>query len=246
MSDFYSKITAPIAGNNPFGEDARYDIDFDRLKNEMEKLSDIDLDTVETLSVKILTEKSKDVRAMAWLAYVMMRRNDFARLADMFEVLAYYCQNHFDMVFPTRENAKNAALRWFSESRFIGLCEKTTISAADVPYLTKLVDAITKMKDTLNTRFSDGAPPMSSLYKYATDWKKTAEMAAKAPAVGEKVSDDADNIGSTQHSSQESALGSSVITSTDDGENVIIELTSEQYRELSESIQKINTLLKIQ
>jgi len=261
VSDFYSKLTSPIAGDNPFGVDARYDLDFDRLKNEMEKLSGIDLDTVESLATKILTEKSKDVRAMGWLAYVMTRRNDVGWLADVISVLAYYCQDHFDSVFPARENAKVAALRWFSESRYDGLCDKITVAATDVPHLTKLIDALSKIRAALEAQFSDSAPPMSSLYKRANDWMKTAKAAAAAaeaaakPAAVEaekEVSDSAGDAGSVQPAPPKPAPSSPVggspgVARVDSGkDDVVIKLTGAEYRELSECVKKIKTLLKIQ
>jgi len=178
VSDFYSKITAPIAGNDPFGADVNYDLDYERLKNEIGKLGDVNIDVVESLSFKILTEKSKDVRALAFLAYSMLKKCDFGRFADVFDALAVFCLDDFERIYPRRESAKIAALRWFSEMRFSGQCDKVEAAGADVQDVTRLVGALSKLRSALDKRFSGNAPPLSLLYKRANDWKVSAERAA--------------------------------------------------------------------
>jgi len=179
VADFYSKITAPLAGSDPFGSDVNYDLDYERLKGEMGKLGDIDADLVESLSLNILTGKSKDARALAFLAYSMLRKGDFGRLADVFSALAAYCQDDFERIYPRREGAKVAALRWFAESRFSGQCEKVAVTAADAQDMARLAEAILKLRSALDKRLSDSAPPLSLLYKRAAEWQKSAENAAK-------------------------------------------------------------------
>jgi len=197
VSDFYSKITAPIAGDDPFGADINYDLDYERLKNEIGKLGDIDIDIVESLSFKILTEKSKDARALAFLAYAVFRQNDFGRMADVFCALADYCENSFEQIYPRRESAKVAALRWLSESRFSGQCEKVTAAADDAENAARLADAILKLRQTLDQKLSDSAPPLSLLYKRAAEWKKIAESAAKptvSPVESNVNTNDIENV----------------------------------------------------
>jgi type VI secretion system protein VasJ len=183
VSEFYSKITAPVAGDDPFGVDVNYDLDYERLKNEMGKLGAIDADLVESLSFKILTEKSKDVRVMAFLAYSVLKTGDFGRLADIFCAMAVYCHDNFERIYPRRESAKVAALRWFSELRFSGLCEKAEAGAADIHDVGRLEEAVLKLRSALDKRFSGNAPPLSLLYKRTIEWKKSAESAAKQVVV---------------------------------------------------------------
>jgi len=203
VSDFYSKITAPIAGNDPFGADVNYDLDYERLKNEMGKLGDINADVVESLSFKILTEKSKDVRALAFLAYSVLRKGDFSRLADVFGALAVLCQDDFERVYPRRESAKIAALRWFSELRFSGQCEKVEAAADNLQDVARLEDAILKLRSALDKRFSGNAPPLSSQYKRTAEWKKSAESAAsQAVCPVEEPSVNNTSEGSASHPSK--------------------------------------------
>ncbi|MCL2689924.1 MAG: type VI secretion system ImpA family N-terminal domain-containing protein [Chitinispirillia bacterium] len=226
MSDFYSKITAPITGDDPFGADMNYDIDYERLKSEIGKLGDIDTDVVESLSFKILTEKSKDARVLAFLAYSMLRQNDFGRIADVFCALADYCENSFEQIYPRRQGAKVAALRWFCESRFSGQCEKVTVTAADAENAARLADEILKLRQTLDQKLSDSAPPLSLLSKRAAEWKKTAENAAK-PVV----------------SPVESSVNTNDACGDSDDTNQQEDVCNDEYDEILQYVKKIETLV---
>jgi type VI secretion system protein VasJ len=229
VSDFYSKITAPVAGDDPFGADVNYDLDYERLKSEMGKLGDIDADAVESLSFKILTEKSKDVRALAFLAYSMLRKNDFGRVADVFCALAVFCQDDFERIYPRRESAKVAALRWFSESRFSGQCEKAAATAEDVQDAVRLADAILKLRSALEKRFSDSAPPLSSLYRHAAEWKKSAENAASRPPC---PAEPPVNTGETKNTRNDSSVNPQQKPAGND-----------EYQEILQCIKKIETFI---
>jgi len=202
MSDFLSKITALIPGN-PFGSDVNHDVDYEALKFEMGKLGDIDVKTVESLSVKILTEKSKDVRALSFLAYAMLRMGDHGRLADVFCALADYCQDCYDDIFPRRDGAKLSALRWLSEARFTSACPKVDASAQDAEHVARLLGALLKLKGALEKRFSSvGAPFPLLLYKRALEWessiksaRETAPDIVSASTYGDAKKTDAANAG---------------------------------------------------
>jgi len=228
MPDFFSEITAPIAGDNPFGADVNHDPDYERLKGEMGKLGDIDVAAVEALSRKILAEKSKDARVMAWAAYAALRRNDIGRFADVFCALAYYCRESFERVFPLRDSAKAAALRWFSESRFDSQCVRAAPKESDAPHITRLKNALSQIRLALEKRYSDAAPPLSPLCKHAESWEKAVKhMLAPAavespPQARENVAGDIDTL----------------------PETVVIKLSRGEYREISDSIKKMEALLK--
>jgi type VI secretion system protein VasJ len=209
-----------------------YDLDYERLKGEMGKLGDIDAEIVESLATKILTEKSKDVRVLAFLAFSMLKQGDFGRMVDAICALTAFCQDGFEQIYPRRDSAKASALRWFSEARFGGQCEKVTVTAADAQNAERLVDAFSKLRVVLEKRFSDSTPPLSILYKRAADWKKSAESAAKPAPAAEQPS----NVGGAV-SGIRSDNGSSSVdrqTKTVDGD---------EYQEVLQCIKKIETFI---
>jgi len=193
VSGFLSKITAPIPnGGNPFGSDVNHDVDYEALKVEMGKLGDIDVNAVESLSVKILSEKSKDVRALSFLAYATLRMGDHGRLADVFCALADYCGDSYDKIFPQRDGAKLSALRWLSEARFTSACPKVEASARDAEHVARLLAALLRLKSALEKRFASvGAPFPLLLYKRALEWESAikSELEAKAAETASTYAD---------------------------------------------------------
>lgn len=249
MSDFLLTITAPLVAplceGDPFGVDVNHDSDYERLKSEMGKLGDIDVNAVEALSFKILAEKSKDARAMAFLAYASLRRGDWCRLADVFCALADYCTDNFERIFPRREGAKLAALRWFSEQRFSGQCGKASPSASDAPHITRLEGALSKLRAALETRFSDGAPPLSSLYKYVIGWKKAAEAAADKASLDDSEDDRKDsNINQLSSQNDHHDVCEKAMGADKSRDKVIIEMDYSEYLEIYQCIKKLEGLLK--
>ena len=235
MSDFFSEITAPVAGGDQFGADVNHDPDYERLKGEMGKLGDIDVSVVEALSRKILAEKSKDARVMAWAAYAALRRNDIGRLADVFCALAYYCQEGFERLFPQREGAKTAALRWFSEPRFDSQCVRAAPKESDAPHITRLKNALSQIRLALEKRYADGAPPLSSVYKHAELWEKAVKYMLAPPAADSPQ----------QAREKEKAAGNAAAGEIDSlPETVVIKLSRGEYREISDCIKKMEALLK--
>lgn len=189
MPDFLSAITAPLGGGAPFGFDINHDVDYENLKLEMGKLGDIDVNVVESLCVKILAEKSKDVRVLSFLAYAMLRMGDHGRLADVFCALAGYCRDSYDGIFPRRDGAKLSALRWLSEARFVGACPKVGAAAGDAEHVTRLLGALLELKGALEKRFSSaGAPFPLLLYKRALEWESSIK-AELEPATAVLVSE---------------------------------------------------------
>jgi hypothetical protein len=113
------------------------------------------------------------------LAYAALRKGEIGRLADVFGALAGYCQGSFEQLYPTREGAKLAALRWLSEARFTSLCPKVEASAGDAGHVARLKDALSaKLRPALEKRFSSGGAPFPLLlYKRVLEWEKSLEAA---------------------------------------------------------------------
>ena len=69
----YAALIRPIDGPKPSGEDISYDLDFERIKNEIEKLSSVSGDPpnwreVERLAGDLLGAQAKDMRVISWMA----------------------------------------------------------------------------------------------------------------------------------------------------------------------------------
>ncbi|MCL2183454.1 MAG: type VI secretion system ImpA family N-terminal domain-containing protein [Chitinispirillia bacterium] len=255
MSEFLSRLAAPVAGDDPFGVDVNHDPGYERLKGEIGKLGDIDVDLVESLSIKVLTERSKDLRAAAWLAYAVLRKGDLGRLADVVGLLVDYCADSFEQVFPRRESAKLAALRWLSEPRFTSQCPKADAAGSDGLHIAKMKEALVRLKPVLEKRFpSTGAPFPSLLYKRVIEWERAVSALAEDSAgVGEDGGQGVDlsadrTINPAGGPGESTRMGDLPPVRASDKTNgqatVVLKLTHNEYKEIVGCIGKLDTLLK--
>jgi len=105
-------ILAPIPGDNPAGEDLRYEPVYDEIK-EARRTDDLldrgdwdreiktsDWDKVIALSVEALTEKTKDLQIAVWLSEALIRKDGFKGLASGLRILTGFLSNFWDHVYP--------------------------------------------------------------------------------------------------------------------------------------------------
>ena len=105
-------VLAPIPGDNPAGEDLRYEPVYDEIK-EARRADDLldrgdwdreiktsDWDKVIALSVEALTEKTKDLQIAVWLSEALIRKDGFKGLASGLRILTGFLSNFWDHVHP--------------------------------------------------------------------------------------------------------------------------------------------------
>ena len=109
-------ILAPIPGDNPAGEDLRYEPVYDEIK-EARRADDLldrgdwdreiktsDWDKVIALSVEALTEKTKDIQIAVWLTEALTKKEGFKGLASGLRILTCFLNNFWDHVYPEIED----------------------------------------------------------------------------------------------------------------------------------------------
>lgn len=184
ISELLTAIITPISGDQPFGGSINHDVDFDTLKAEFGKIGNLDVGMIETTAQKILREKAKDIRVLSFLAYAMVRNDNWEALADIFDGLAQLAVKNFDALQPDRERAKELAFKWLSEERFKGVLADKKPAEADHPQIVRLLDALAKIKPVLEQKFPQNTPFPGELQRNAVAWEKGCKPkpAAEAPA----------------------------------------------------------------
>ncbi|MDR3013065.1 MAG: hypothetical protein LBU70_07630, partial [Chitinispirillales bacterium] len=183
-------------------------------------------------------------------------KGDVGRLADVFCALADYCTDSFEQIFPPREGAKLAALRWFSEARFSSQCPKADVSVDDAGDVARLKDALLKLRPALEKRFSSsGAPFPLILYKRVTEWEKSIETVIQsAKQVDESVDPSVDQsaaqsinrpVDQSPNPAGQPVTPKSTASSTDNPQApVVIKLNHGEYQKILDCIETIKTLIK--
>jgi type VI secretion system protein VasJ len=184
ISELLSIIVTPISDAQPYGSNINHDADFDTLKTEFGKIGNLDVGLIESTATKILKEKAKDIRVLSFLAYALLRKDDWEALADIFDGLTQLSINNFDALQPDRERAKELAFKWLSEDRFTGALADKKPAEADYAPIARLIDALTKLKPVLEKKFPQGAPFPSELQRNAVAWEKSCKPKPAAAAGG--------------------------------------------------------------
>lgn len=109
-------ILAPIAGDNPAGEDLRYTPVYDNIK-EARREDDIydpsipegdlkraDWDKVIKLCVDALTNKTKDIQIAAWMTEALINTGGFEGLSTGLKITNIFLTEYWDHVYPEIED----------------------------------------------------------------------------------------------------------------------------------------------
>ena len=81
----WEKWLAPVTPDNPAGDDAGYDDDFQQMREEVNKLSGADAGIVSQLAEKLLTTRTKDIRVATWYIWARLRQDGEKGLAGGLE-----------------------------------------------------------------------------------------------------------------------------------------------------------------
>jgi type VI secretion system protein VasJ len=110
---------APVSDTRPTGEDPGYDDDFQRIREEVNKLSGIDTGLICTLAEKLLTTSAKDIRIATYYCWARLHQDGEAGFAEGLELLAGLLRRYGQQLHPQRERSRKSALEWLAGSRVL-------------------------------------------------------------------------------------------------------------------------------
>ena len=107
----------PLAEGEGAGEDPAYDDDFQLMREEINKLSGIDPETLCRLAEKILVHTSRDIRVVTWYTFARLRRDGEQGLREGLLLLAAMLTRTGKYCHPRRPNARKSALAWLNSTK---------------------------------------------------------------------------------------------------------------------------------
>ncbi|EKT56017.1 type VI secretion system protein TssA [Providencia burhodogranariea] len=109
----------PITPESPVGEDPGYDDDFERMREEVNKLSGADTELICSLAEKLLTTTCKDVRVVTYYIWARLHKEGENGLADSLGLLAGLISRYHDTLLPARPNSRKSAIEWLAGQRVL-------------------------------------------------------------------------------------------------------------------------------
>ena len=109
----------PISDDHPTGGDPGYDDDFQRIREEVNKLSGIDTALICTLAEKLLTTTAKDIRIATYYCWARLHQDGENGFAEGLELLGALLQHYGMQLHPQRDRSRKAALEWLAGTRVL-------------------------------------------------------------------------------------------------------------------------------
>ncbi|MEQ7919135.1 type VI secretion system protein TssA [Xanthomonas sp. WHRI 1810A] len=109
----------PVNADSAVGQDPGYDDDFQRMREEVNKLSGADADHVIQMAEKLLKHTCKDLRVATYYLWARLQKDGEAGLADGLMLLAAMIERYATDVLPQRPNSRKMALEWLAGSKVL-------------------------------------------------------------------------------------------------------------------------------
>lgn len=109
----------PITAEKPIGDDPSYHDDFERIREEVNKLSGADTDLICTLAETLLTQVGKDLRVVTYYCWARLQKEGEKGFAQSLGLLAALLANYHETLLPARTHSRKAALEWLGSGRVL-------------------------------------------------------------------------------------------------------------------------------
>jgi len=154
----WARWLKPINEAQPAGEDPSYDDQFMQIREQVNKLSGCDTDTITRLSESLLTTVSKDIRVITFYAWARLHQDGEQGLAEGLELLAAALHHFGDQLHPQRSRSRQGALAWLGSARMLD--SLTLWPEADVARVCRISGALLLIEDVLNEDERNGLKPL--------------------------------------------------------------------------------------
>ncbi|HEX4500364.1 MAG TPA: type VI secretion system protein TssA [Scandinavium sp.] len=153
---------ASLSDATPTGEDPGYDDDFQRIREEVNKLSGIDTGLICQLAEKLLTTAAKDIRVATYYCWARLHQDGEAGFAEGLELLAGLLQRYGAQLHPQRDRSRKAALEWLAGSRVLdSLSLYPEVVREDAQHT---AGALLLISDSLDAEPEETRPELNALY----------------------------------------------------------------------------------
>lgn len=153
----------PISSDNPVGDDPSYEDDFERMKEEVNKLSGADTELICLLAEKLLLNFCKDVRVVTYYIWARLHKEGEHGFADSLGLLAGLLTHYHRNLLPQRATSRKAALEWLSGQRVLD--SLSLYPEVDHNEFSRIIALLALIEDEFQTWGEDEKPQLVGLHK---------------------------------------------------------------------------------
>lgn len=176
------ELAAPISADSPVGEDPKYSVEFEYVKSEIAKTTERDWDQIAEASRKVLSTQAKDITLLCYHMLAGTMSKGWGEGAAAAQALSLLMREHWDIIHPQRERARQNAVKWLIEDRTTGTFAQVAHAPADHPALAAFSKALGEIRDLLVEKFPDSPPSIKPLIQLVDEKVKATKPAAPPPS----------------------------------------------------------------
>lgn len=184
-----AKVIAPLPGEKPCGESAKYEPEYESLEQEVAKQEGVtpqpvDWGAVLRASQTILESKSKDLLVASYFAYALFDRKGYPGLAAGLKVCAAFVKNFWEDMHPEKKRIRGriAALEWLA-TRLERTMDQKRPGGGEAAAVAECVSAFEELEKTTGELLGRDAPDMSKALRLLRDFaQNTAKPVQPAAA----------------------------------------------------------------
>ncbi|SUC02407.1 type VI secretion system protein TssA [Proteus penneri] len=161
--NLWDRWLLPITPNQPVGDDPSYEDDFERMKEEVNKLSGADTELICLLAEKLLLNTCKDMRVVTYYIWARLHKEGEHGLADSLGLLAGLLIRYHDTLLPSRATSRKSALEWLSGQRVLD--SLSLYPEVDHNEFSRIIALLANIETELGTWNETEKPQFSGLYQ---------------------------------------------------------------------------------
>ncbi len=226
----------PIPGDNPVGEDIKFEPEMEEIEEEIGKLTNLnaegttDWDKVLKVGQTILSEKSKNFQVAVYVAHALLETKSMEGFPDGIHILRDIVETYWDTMYPPKKRAKarlNSVNWWKDKTEAMVASWEPVVWPSDKRSV--LMDDLTTFDSFLGDNLDDAPILRSLINQVGTIISEEAqpepeadhEPAAEAPKESEKKPESAKKAPSPKPSLSGSLPPSPVNTSDLSGDQIL-------------------------
>lgn len=194
-ADWIDPLAAPLAGDNPAGADAKYELEHEEIREQVGRLEALNGDPVDwkrvtDLAHQLLSSVSKDLLVASYLARAEYEHAGLGGLARGLELLSTLMECFWEEMFPgvRRMRGRVSALSWL-----LTQCEQLlpdlAVDESHRQPLSQLEDMAKRFAAVTRDKFGDHAPATGPLTDAITRLQLSLPAPAPAPEASALASD---------------------------------------------------------
>jgi len=160
-ADDWRSWLLPLSDAQPTGDEPGYDDDFQRIREEVNKLSGIDTALICQLAEKLLTTVSKDLRVVTFYIWARLHQDGEAGLAEGLELLAAMLQRFGVQLHPQRERSRKSALEWLGSGRVLD--SLSLYPEVDLAVMQRITGALLLAQQAMQSFAEEHRPQLTGL-----------------------------------------------------------------------------------